>query len=174
MRLYTVDPRFCHVKWRSKIKWQDRIMTKPNIWSYHFDHIRKKSGNKNFDDNFKLWQDQGWQNRGMTVTIIWIDWKSIQKTKIFKWKISFLIRCWSLKIRSTPILKNNDKILQYIESIKILDFWDQCFDHLLKNLICLLKSAFDHYLTSACLKRDNRRKWWWKWCDLAKQPKLLF
>ena len=29
--------------------------------------MRQKSGNKNFDDNIKLWQDQGWQNRGMTV-----------------------------------------------------------------------------------------------------------
>ena len=30
----------------------------------------QKSGNKNFDDNIKLWQDQGWQNRGMTVSYI--------------------------------------------------------------------------------------------------------
>ena len=29
-------------------------MAKPNIRSYHFDHMRQKSGNKNFDDNIKL------------------------------------------------------------------------------------------------------------------------
>ena len=52
---------------KSKIKWQDRIITKLNIRSYRFDHMRQKSGNKNFDDNIKLRQDQGWQNRGMTV-----------------------------------------------------------------------------------------------------------
>ena len=27
-------------------------MTKPNIRSYHFDHMRQKSGNKNFVDNY--------------------------------------------------------------------------------------------------------------------------
>ena len=29
-------------------------MTEPNIRSYHFDHMRQKSGNKNFDDSIKL------------------------------------------------------------------------------------------------------------------------
>ena len=30
----TVKRRFCHVKWRSKLKWQYRTMTKPNIGSF--------------------------------------------------------------------------------------------------------------------------------------------
>ena len=34
-------------------------MTKQNIRSCHFDHMRQKSGNKNFDDNIKLLQDEG-------------------------------------------------------------------------------------------------------------------
>ena len=29
-------------------------MTKPNIRSCHFDYMRQKSGNKNFDENIKL------------------------------------------------------------------------------------------------------------------------
>ena len=36
-------------------------MTNPNIRSFDFDHIRHKFGNKNFDENIKLWQDQGYE-----------------------------------------------------------------------------------------------------------------
>ena len=50
----SVMPWFCEAKCKDKIKWQDRIMTKPNIRSCHLDHLRQKSGNKNFDDNVKL------------------------------------------------------------------------------------------------------------------------
>ena len=56
--ILTVIPLFC--EFNGKTKLNDRIMTKPNIRSYHFDHhMRQKSENKNLDDNIKLWQDQG-------------------------------------------------------------------------------------------------------------------
>ena len=29
--------------------------------------MRQKSGNQKFDENMILWQDQGWQNRGITI-----------------------------------------------------------------------------------------------------------